>query len=137
VPTADEIAQVTALGFSEFMATHAIRMAEFNCTVAVEILLTNEPGIMAFIEQQNVAKIEEQKQKEKEKSDESNSDSVKPSEVPQCSPLITIEEFKSKVNDNVIPRVFEILFSCTLDSVIDQSIGLKMLRRLSKSQITK
>lgn len=77
------------------------------------------------------------KQKEKEKSDESNSDSVKPSEVPQCSPLITIEEFKSKVNDNVIPRVFEILFSCTLDSVIDQSIGLKMLRRLSKSQITK
>lgn len=58
VPTADEIAQVTALGFSEFMATHAIRMAEYNCTVAVEILLTNEPGIMAFIEQQNAAKIE-------------------------------------------------------------------------------
>jgi hypothetical protein len=40
------------------MATHAIRMAEYNCTVAVEILLTNEPGIMAFIEQQNAAKIE-------------------------------------------------------------------------------
>jgi hypothetical protein len=58
-PTADEIAQVTALGFSENMATHAIRMAEFNCQGAIEILLTNEPAIMAFIEQHNRAKLEE------------------------------------------------------------------------------
>ena len=44
---------MTALGFSEFMAGQAIRMANFNIEQAVEILLSDEPGLLAYIEEQN------------------------------------------------------------------------------------
>lgn len=40
---------MTALGFEEGLSRWAIRMANFNTERAIDILLSDSPGLLAFI----------------------------------------------------------------------------------------
>ena len=73
---------VTSLGFSTYLAEHAIRMANFDLPQAIEILLGNEPSLMAYIEQQNQAKKEELKR---------NDTKVEQEKVVDFVDLVTVE----------------------------------------------
>lgn len=55
--TPEELEQVMSLGFSEEMASNAIRLARFNTREAIEILLTDEPRLLRYIEEQNQIKL--------------------------------------------------------------------------------
>ena len=52
-PTPEEISQVSAMGFGTYEAGFAIRMAGFNVERAIEILLTDQPRLLTFIEEEN------------------------------------------------------------------------------------
>lgn len=98
-PTEQEIAAVTALGFDSYMASHALRMCHFNTEQAIETMLTNQDGLLKFIEKEQLKKFKiEQAEMEKALQMSMSGESTSSPQDQDTKPLTTEEfDLKAKV----------------------------------------
>lgn len=61
-PTQVELDAVCALGFESYMAGFALKMARFDSQRAIEILLSNQTELIAFIEKQQIEKARKEQE---------------------------------------------------------------------------
>lgn len=108
-------------------------MARFNPEQAIEIMLTNQDGLLSFIEKEQLQKFKKE-QDEMEKALKMSMSGQPGLEDEKSNKPLTAEEFDKK-SDVYLAVLFGQLFQVTDKTVIDKRKALEILSKFDTAKI--